>query len=475
MQQTHEGGAAFEHTLNHHLEFFSKSGSLFKNKQSYYSGSETALSLFQKCWIVDKYQAFQLLLWLRDARGGAGNRSGFRECINWLAKNGGAEWIEENLQWIPVVGRWDDLKSLFKTSVETTAALMWAKEIMKGNVLAAKWANRKDFPTKHALGIKKEGDFRKLLANIRKEHIVEHKMSSGDWSNIEYSKVPSVAMARYTNAFNKKDYARFEQFKKNLANNKIKINASILFPHDCIRTAKNGDPDIANAQFDALPNFLENTNDRIIVISDTSGSMNTLVSGSIAAIDISQGLALYCSEKIGSDSPFYKKFIGFSSEGSFKDWNGLSFSNAINDHSIFDRAVGQTKIDHALKLILDTAKFFSLPQNKMPTTLLIVSDMQFTEGTRTRNWFSKSKPVVTEVEKMMYLFETAGYKRPKIIYWNTDGYAGSPETINSKDIAIVSGFSPAILKAIFGGEDFSPEAIMLRALKKYQIQRPEEK
>jgi hypothetical protein len=37
---------------------------------------------------------------------------------------------------------------------------------------------------------------------------------------------------------------------------------------------------------------------------------------------------------------------------------------------------------------------------------------------------------------------------------------------------MVSGFSPSLLKAILGGEDFTPVAIMMRALKKYEITIP---
>ena len=97
--------------------------------------------------------------------------------------------------------------------------------------------------------------------------------------------------------------------------------------------------------------------------------MDIRVSGSIKAVDISQGLALYCSAKIPENNPFHKKFIGFCSEGEFKDWNGMSFSEAVRRRRLFDRAIGSTRIDKALNLILQTAKFFNLTQDQMPTTL----------------------------------------------------------------------------------------------------------
>lgn len=463
MKQTNEGGNQYEHSLNHALEFFSKAGSLFTKRQSYYGQEESALSLFQKTWIVDPEVSFRLLLWLRDCRGGAGNRSGFRECLKWLADRS-PDWIASNIMWIPEVGRWDDLRVLFNTPSEKEAVYAWASALRNKNTLAAKWADRKDFPLKHALGFKKEGDFRKFLAKLRKDHIVEHKMSTNRWNEIEYHTVPSLAMARYTNAFTRHDEDRFLKYKEDLKKGKTTIHAEVLFPYDCVRTVRYGDMDIADAQFDALPNYMEGTNEKIIVISDTSGSMGIEVAGKVMAVDISQGLALYCSAKIPKDNPFHKKFIGFCSEGKFKDWDGLTFSEAVTSRNyLFDGAVGATRIDKALDLILNTARFFNLPQEYMPTTLLIVSDMQFHRGAEGQG---------TEIEKALSKWKKAGYNIPKVVYWNTGGYAGSPDTVESNNIALVSGFSPAILKAILSGTDFSPTAVMMRALEKYVITVP---
>lgn len=480
MIETHEGGTQYEHSLDHALEFFSKAGSLFEKKQSFYSGEESALSLFQKVWIVDEETAFKLLLWLRDCRGGAGNRSGFRSCLNWLAEldNDSARWIIQNIDWVPEVGRWDDLRVLFNTVVEKNAVELWSNAIKENNVLAAKWADRKDKPLKHELGFKEEGKFRQYLAKIRKNHIVEHKMSTKRWNEIDYHTVPSLAMARYTNAFSKNDPERFANYKEQLKSGESSVHADVLFPHDCVRTAKNGDKEIANAQFDALPNYMGD--EKAIVICDTSGSMGSRVAGSIEAVDVSQGLALYCSAKIPEDNPFHKKFIGFCNEERFVDWNGNSFSDAIFDRDIFDGAVGSTQIDKALDGILKMASFFNISQEHMPSMLIVVSDMQFHEGTdpnmtimRMRNENRPNYKPETEINKALKRWKERGYEPPKIIYWNVAGYAGSPDTKYGKNIALVSGFSPAILKAIFEGDDLTPLGVMKRALEKYQVKKPE--
>lgn len=486
MIRTKEGAATFEHSLNHALEFFSKAGSQFTKKMAYYGSDsdETALSLFQKSWIVDKELTMRLLLWLRDCRGGAGNRSATRDILHWLAKND-PQWILANIGWIPLVGRWDDLMSLFGTELETVAAQLWAGAIAKSDVLAAKWADRSYKPLQKALK-KNEAELRKLLSKIRKEHIVEFRMCAADWEKIIYEHVPSVAMARYTKAFGRHDDERFQAYKEALLAGKTTVKASVLFPHDCIRTVKHGDKAIADAQFDALPNYMEGTNEKIIVISDTSGSMSAIVAGSIQAMDVSQGLALYCSAKIPKDNPFHKRFIGFESESKFKVWEGMTFSQAVRNHDVFDGACGGTRIDKALDLILKTAVFYKLTNEQMPTMLLIVSDMQFHDGACHRaafDWSDKAevrrqkegaveKESLTEIERCLQKWDKVGYKRPKVVYWNTSAYAGSQATANDKNVAMVSGFSPSVLKALLSGEDFSPVAVMMKALEKYKVVVP---
>ena len=85
--KTHNGGVSHDHSQNHALEFFSKAGSQFTNKKSYYGNESSALDLFKNVWFAgDHNLAMRLLFWLRDPRGGAGNRSGFRECLKWVSE-----------------------------------------------------------------------------------------------------------------------------------------------------------------------------------------------------------------------------------------------------------------------------------------------------------------------------------------------------------------------------------------------------
>jgi len=59
-------------------------------------------------------------------------------------------------------------------------------------------------------------------------------------------------------------------------------------------------------------------------------------------------------------------------------------------------------------------------------------------------------------------FEEAGYKRPDIIFWNIQSRGNNvPVKFDEKGTALVSGFSPSILKSILGAKDMTPISIML--------------
>src|SRR5690606_35566879 len=148
--RTHNGAVQYEHSLDHAVEFFSKAGSLMKSKKRkmYYGNSNetTALELFKAVWYSGQKEiAMKLLYWLRDIRGGSGNRSGFRDCIKWLAETD-PMWLSLNISLIPEHGRWDDLRVLFGTSLEADVVKLWGDAIIDRNVLAAKWADRSDKP-----------------------------------------------------------------------------------------------------------------------------------------------------------------------------------------------------------------------------------------------------------------------------------------------------------------------------------------
>jgi hypothetical protein len=62
------------------------------------------------------------------------------------------------------------------------------------------------------------------------------------------------------------------------------------------------------------------------------------------------------------------------------------------------------------------------------------------------------------IEKM---YSDAGYKMPAIVYWNIQSRGENiPVSFDKMGTALISGFSPSILKSVVRGEITSPKAIM---------------
>jgi hypothetical protein len=93
----------------------------------------------------------------------------------------------------------------------------------------------------------------------------------------------------------------------------------------------------------------------------------------------------------------------------------------------------------------------------MPEMLLILSDMQFDQCAK----FDDSA-----MKMIARKYEEAGYELPKIVFWNLNAADNVPVKYDTRGVALVSGFSPAIMTAVLGGdtEKFTPEAMMLKAV-----------
>ena len=125
-----------------------------------------------------------------------------------------------------------------------------------------------------------------------------------------------------------------------------------------------------------------------------------------------------------------------------------------------------TDFEKAYQLILDLAIEFKVPQEKMPTMLLVLSDMQFDESQR--SYRGESQPHYSWMEEE---FEKAGYKFPKLVFWNLNGDVpiGQPVQTEQSGVAMVSGFSPKIMTAVLNASEFNPLDVMMEALKPIEL------
>ena len=126
-----------------------------------------------------------------------------------------------------------------------------------------------------------------------------------------------------------------------------------------------------------------------------------------------------------------------------------------------------TNLHKAFEKILKVAVDGQVPQEEMPTTLLILSDMQFDYCVKYDD---------SAIEMIQRKYEEAGYNVPNVVFWNLNaGYGNTPVKSNQVGAALVSGFSPSILDAILENntEHFTPRGIMLSKIMKERYDLPE--
>lgn len=461
---TTNGEAAYKGTGSHAVDLFFDIGASRNN-------IDNAIQKFDELCLADSDTAAAILLWARDIRhNGAGERKVFRTLIRELAVSD-PEITEKVVKLIPAVGRFDDLRALFGTELESVALDVWAQALRANDAIAFKWVNiKKDNKLRKYMDFNNQRDFRKFIVAGRKDTTVEEKMCSNKWGTIEYGKLPSVASARYGKAFRKNDEARYQAF---LDSNDTAINASAVFPYDVYRTLKYGnEAATATKQWANLPDLGVSGN--ILVMPDVSGSMMCQASGKIECLDISISMAVYLAQQI--KGPFHNKFIAFSTNPflielpEVKNVGLKKVFNKVTDHVEY----GSTNIQGAWQAILRDARKNKVSPEDMPSHILILSDMQFDvgsdfgyRGSSNGSLFGSDKTikkVQTSYDKMKADFEAHGYEIPKIVYWNLNAHSGKPQMAHTDGVALVSGFSPSILKAVVAAETFTPNHIMEDAI-----------
>lgn len=412
---------------------------------------------FAQAYAENPDTAVRILQWARDVRGGAGERAVFRTIVKALATgNDETRGVASALlPKIPEIGRWDDVLELMGTPLEADAAMFIGGALADRNGLAAKWMPRKG-PL--AATLRRYWDltpkqYRKLLVTLT--NVVETKMCAKEWDTIDFGKLPSLASARYQKAFSRNAEKSYAAYKNALEKGAAKINAGAVYPYDVIKSLKHGDVVVADAQWNALPNYMQDSGRQILAVADVSGSMSCPVGGNpkLTCMDVCISLAMYVAER--ATGGFKNAFVTFSERPKLQFLTGKTLLNRYQELARAEWGMS-TNLLGSFEAILKTAVANKVPASDMPDTLLIMSDMQFNSCCRYDD---------TAIAGLRRRFKDAGYEMPKVVFWNLNAKPGTfPATVNDQGVAMVSGCSPSILKAVLSGDDFSPRAIMEAAV-----------
>lgn len=441
-----------------HLSTNSALVDLFSSIGASRSNSSEAINMFERAYKVDPILTAKILLWARDVREGAGERTIPREMLKFL-ENRDPELVIRLLPMLPELGRFDDLLIFGNQKVKKAAMSLFADALRSGSGLAAKWAPReKSANRKQAIELMQfmgltPKQYRRLI--VESTQVVETKMCANEWFEIDFSHVPSVAHSRYKKAFTKKAPSEYSAYVSALTKGTpgVKINAGAIFPHDVIKDVLHGNTtheqkDVINAQWEALPNFMGDGHNALAIV-DVSGSMSYPVGGltGITCMQVAISLGLYVSDK--NSGPFKDLFLTFSTSPEFVHLTG-DICSKVKQMSKAKWEMS-TNLEAAFVRILRHAVENEVPAEDMPSTLLILSDMQFNACVKN----STASMMIKEK------YKAAGYQVPNVVFWNLKDYGNRPAKSSTPGVALVSGFSPTILKTVLGRNIVSPYQTML--------------
>ena len=433
------------------------------------SDHEAIINRFASAYSEDKLLAIKMLFYGRDIRGGQGERRFARICLRYLACTD-EKVLLKNLHLIPFYGRWDDLLYILGASKNVDYAV--TELIIEGLKnkdtagLVAKWMPREKSSMKSVaiylmnLFEWTPKNYRKIISQL--SNTVENIMSQSDWNKIDFEHVPSKAMMKYRKAFYKHQPDRFAAYIEAVENGEAEIKTATLVPYDIVYKLRDTgwyssfikDKVLIN-QWNNLPRYYEpKENSMIIPVVDTSGSMYG--GRNVSPIDVALSLGIYIAEN--NIGPFKDYFITFSNYPELQKLKGLDIVDKLSNlaEAAWDM---NTDIEAVFNLLLNKAINNNIPQNEMPDTILIISDMEFD-----RCAVGYNKNVMEMIEQK---YENAGYVRPKIVFWKANSLSGNknyPVKFDTFNTALISGLSPVIMKSVLECENMTPWNIMLKTL-----------
>jgi hypothetical protein len=387
----------------------------------------------------DKDKLFAMFI--RDAREGLGKRDLGRELM---------KQAEVEPQNIVFAGRFDDL---YHNPTDNNIKFL-RDAVYSKNALAQKWCPRlmgKDRKIAKAL-CKEWGITEKKYRQLIKVCTTESMLTEKKIDDIEFDKVPSLAMVKYYNRFMKEP--RFREYIEQVKKGDKKLNISTTTVYDIYKNRERID---AQLFFDKIEKIKINC----IPVLDTSGSMQDRNDSIGKATAIAHYLA-----KCSTFAPDY--VVSFSSRPQLihmgYDRKGESRTTYWGNSSIygaFKYDNTQSKYINEIKSLYtgdcsntDFAKVMDLLKGleKTPDYLVVLSDMEFDEGS------SMSKT------KTMNYFKQKGYKT-RIVWWNFNARNTTAPEMDSDGNVFISGYSPFLLKYLEAG--FDGNAFLDKLLNEY--------
>ena len=460
---TENGSVTYRSTGRDCLDLFATIGALRRESE------QEITARFLRAYAEDPDLAMKILFYGRDVRGGLGERRVFRILLRWLAVSK-PESVVRNLPYVAEYGRWDDVLVLLDTPCRAEALALLKQQFdadlaalsSDGDVsLLGKWlpsVNASNDETvraakqiANAFGLS-DRDYRKTLTKLRAQiRILENNLRKRDYT-FDYSKQPSKAMFKYRKAFLRNDAERYGAFMQRVSTGEVKLNTGALYPYEIIEKAYHCDDAerlSLDATWRALADYTQDEN--ALVVADGSGSMYW--GGKPMPAAVAQSLAIYFAEH--NRGAFRNHFITFSMNPRLVEIKGRDIVDKARYCETFNECAN-TNIQKVFELVLNAAVRNRVAQKDLPSTIYIISDMEFDS--------CAAGASLTNFEYAAKLFRQAGYRLPNVVFWNVSSRnQQQPVTMNEQGVALVSGCSPRIFSMVMEGS-LDPFTFMLSVI-----------
>ena len=312
--------------------------------------------------------------------------------------------------------------------------------------------------------------FRKIIVSLRKDLIVERKMSKNNWDTIDFSKVPAGANKKYGKlAFQNlnKDMTKRSTDEKRIKcaeNYSIACQNAIDGKTGGIKGKASGPVDpvahyMRGGEYDIskegmFADLIRITKEKMqdggglpsnVCISDVSGSMKG------KPMEVCIALSLVLQEV--TPKPWNGRVLTFSSTPKWHIIKGNSLKEKVECLKNAEWG-GSTNFEESMNLILEMAKENNLSQNDMPKMLFCFSDMQFDQA-QGHGYYHNVKSNTGYVHAFSSLkesFANAGYNIPHIVFWNLRASKAQPCETISEGVSTMSGYSENMFKAFLEGD-----------------------
>ncbi|SKT46478.1 DUF2828 family protein [Mycobacteroides abscessus] len=436
---TENGAATNKSSLNAVVDYFAAAGAMRDTPAK-------AAELFEKAFLEDPQTAVRTMFYLRDVRGGQGERAVFRECYRSLAAMAPAT-AEALLVHIPEYGRWDDVFYDGSNVTPGISALIGdqlvkdAKDFSEGKSvsLLAKWLPsdkskaRKDLAInlRKAIGLDQR-KYRKVLSRLRSRiSLLEHDMSAKRWKEIDWGKLPSRAHKTHVKAFYRNTPAEYQAYLDSVVKGEAKVNAGTLYPYELYDMVHAGQAKAADALWANLHDYTRGNDG--IVLADVSGSMWG------RPMSVSVSLALYFADR--NQGAYKDHFMTFSSTPKLEKVTGRTLSERMNAIQHSTTWCGSTDLFAAFRAILEAGK----RSGEVPKTLYVVSDMEFDAAFGLGRWGRQPSASATIFEAAKREFADAGLELPHVVFWNVNARNSNyPALAHDGHVTLVSGLSPTV-------------------------------